>query len=151
MTAQASDILINEHPRVALLGLHLYGIIRNDIRSNHGWGDRYVFTLPPNPPEDAIRCSALWRGYTATFRLDESGSLTLVSYRYPLSLSKAKTESVNESLNGNFWMVLKPAFSAPRVYVPFIDGKIVEDESKWVVEDREDRPRRDVESRGRPG
>ena len=142
MTAQASDILINEHPRIELGGLHLYGVIRNDIRSNHGWVDRYLLASPPNPPHDTVRCSALWRGYTATFRLDENGSLTLLSYRYRLSLSKAKTEMINERLNGDFWLVLKPAFFAPRTYVPFIDGKIVEDESKWVVEDREDSPRR---------
>lgn len=138
MTAQSPDILINEHPRIELRGLHLYGVIRNDFRSNHGWGDRYLFASPANPPQDAVRCSALWRGYIATFRLDENGSLTLLSYRYPLSLTKAKTETINELLNGDFWLVLKPTFSAPRTYVPFIDGKIVENESQWIVEDRED-------------
>src|SRR5262245_5369925 len=88
MTAQAPDRLMNKHPRVKLRGLYLYGVVRGDIRANSGWGQPYEFLKPPQPPKDVPRCSALWRGYTATFRLDSDGELELVSYRYPLSLRK---------------------------------------------------------------
>jgi hypothetical protein len=149
MTAQAPDALINNHPRVKLRGLHLYRIIRGDTRANHGWGERYIFTKTPQPPKDVPRCSALWRGYIARFRLDEEGRLELVSYRYPLSLTKSTTESVGELLTGDFWLVLKHNFFGPRTYVPFKDGKLVEGESAWVVEDaRSRRKRSDSESSG---
>lgn len=135
MTAQVPDRLMNKHPRVKLRGMHLYGVVRGDIRTNSGWGQRYEFTKPPTPTKDVPRCSALWRGYTATFRLDSEGELELVSYRYPRSLTKTETEPVNEKLSGDFWLVLKHNFFGPRTYVPFKDGKIVEDESEWVVEE----------------
>src|SRR5262245_29500787 len=114
MTAQAPDRLMNKHPRVKLRGLLLYGVVRGDIHANSGWGQRYEFLKVPQPPKDVPRCSALWRGYTATFRLDPDGEVELVSYRYPLSLTKAETEPVNEKLTGDFWLVLKQDFFGPR-------------------------------------
>lgn len=40
----------------------------------------------------------------------------------------------DEMITGDFWLVLKPHFRAPRTYVPFIDGGVVTDESRWVFE-----------------
>jgi hypothetical protein len=134
MTAQIADRLINKHPRVMLRGLQLYGVTRGDISANNGWGERYKFANPPRPPEGISPCSALWRGYIATFRLDQVGELELISYRYPFGSSKAKTQRVNEKLSGDFWLVFKHNFFGPRTYVPFKDGRIVEDESTWVIE-----------------
>lgn len=135
MTAQVPDRLMNKHPRVKLRGMQLYGVVRGDIHANSGWGQRYEFAKPPTPPTDVPRCSALWRGYTATFRLDSEGELELLSYRYPRTLAKVETDPVNEKLSGDFWLVLKHNFFGPRTYVPFKEGKIVEDESEWVVEE----------------
>jgi len=135
MTAQVPDRLMNKHPRVQLRGMQLYGVIRGNIRANSGWGQRYEFTRPPTPPKDVPRCSALWRGYTATFRLDSEGELSLVSYSYPRSKKKAEIESVNEKLSGDFWLVFKHSFFGPRTYVPFKDGRIVEDDTEWVTEE----------------
>jgi len=134
MTAQVPDRLVNDHPRVKFRRLHLYGIIQGDVRSNHGWGERYRFAKPPDPPKDRRTCTALWRGYVATFRLDAHGELELVSYRYPLASSKSTTQAVHEKLSGDFWLVLKRNFFGPRTYVPFKDGKIIEDASTWFTE-----------------
>jgi hypothetical protein len=136
MTAQVPDRLLNKHPRVKLRGLHLYGVVRGDIRgANSDWWQLYDFAKPPTPPKEVPRCSALWRGYTATFRLDSEGELELLSYRYPRTMMRAVTEPVNEKLSGDFWLVLKHNFFGPRTFVPFKDGKIVEDEFEWVVEE----------------
>jgi hypothetical protein len=62
--------------------------------------------------------------------------LELLQYRYPLSLSKAQTQAVNETLTGDFWLVMKHNFFGPRTYVPFRDGRIVEDELEWHRENR---------------
>ena len=48
-------------------------------------------------------------------------------------------EPVNEKLSGDFWLVFKHNFFGPRTYVPFKDGKIVEDESEWVIEESRSR------------
>src|SRR5262249_2372603 len=126
MTAHVPDHLINDHPRVNLLGLHPYGVICGNIDANYGWGERhYEFANPA--------CAALWRGYTATFRLDPGGELELISFQLPNSGTESQTELVNEKLSGDFWLVLKPHFSGPRTYVPFEAGKVVEDESAWVI------------------
>jgi hypothetical protein len=42
---------------------------------------------------------------------------------------------VNETLRGDFFMVMKPKFFGLRTYVPFRDGVIVEDVNEWVRED----------------
>jgi hypothetical protein len=139
MTAQVSDRLVNNHPRVKLRGLHLYGVVRGDIDANRGWGERYTFVKPPQPPTDVSRCSALWRGFTSTFQIDSGGELELVSYHYPRSSGKATTEPIHEKLVGDFWLVLKHSFFGPRTYVPFKDGRIVEDETAWVIEEPRNR------------
>lgn len=134
VTAQAPDELHNTHPDVDFGSLKLYGVVTGDITANHGWGHPYPFTTPPTPPEDQRTFSALWRGYIATFQLSPDGKLTLVSYTYPNSpsLGRNNTEAINELLVGDFWLVMKPAFKAPRTYVPFHNGVIVSDTAKWV-------------------
>ena len=139
MTIQAPDDLVNDHPRVNLDGLALYRVIQGDISANYGWGSPYPFSTPPSPP-NTERCSALWRGYVATFRLHEQGSLELVSYCY----QGGRTTQVHERLVGDFWLVMKRKFFGPRTYIPFQDGVIVEDQLAWVVEvPLEDRIRTD--------
>lgn len=141
LTAQIPDRLDNHHPRLTLAGLHLYGVIRGDIRARFGWGEPYRFATPPAPPGSG-RCSALWRGYVSTFRLDPDGRLELVAHAYLLSPGEWRTEPVGEWLGGDFWLVMKPAFFAPRTYVPFRDGRVVEDEAAWVAEPEQDWHRR---------
>jgi hypothetical protein len=134
MTAQMPDQLINKHPRVNLRGLNLYGVIRGDVRSNSGWGKPYEFSRTPHARKDTPRCSANWRGYVAVFQLHAAGYLELVYYRYPLSLGKSKTETVCEKLSGDFWLVFKRNFFGPRTYIPFRNGRIVEEQTEWITE-----------------
>ena len=135
MTAQYPEKLVNEHPRVKLDRLYLYHVIRGDLNSsNYGWGDGTAFSTQPNVPSNAMRCSALWRGYVATFVLQSDGRLRLTAFEFMLSLSKWKKQNVDEVIKGDFWLVMKPAFFAPRTYVPFRDGVIVEDRVTWFTE-----------------
>src|SRR5947208_3669032 len=85
MTVQLADRLFNDHPRVQLDGFLLYGIVKGDVRTNHGWAEAYPFDTPPAPPTDASAFSALWRGYVAGFRLHSDGRLELIGYDYFVS------------------------------------------------------------------
>jgi hypothetical protein len=126
MTAHISDNLINDHPRVKLRGLQPFGVICGNIRANYGWGDHHYKFANPG-------CSGLWKGCTATFRLDAGGQLELISYQLPNSSPESQAELVNEKLSGDFWLVLKPERSGPRTYVRFKQGTIVEDQSAWLI------------------
>lgn len=141
MTAQIPDMLINEHPSIDINGLSLFGVIRGDTSSNHGWGEPYQFENQPHPPEGQRRSTALHRGYISSFRLTAAGTLLLVEFRYPESGirngMKGQSESINEQLTGDFWLVLQPTFFGPRTYVPFENGRIVEDKSLWHRERKE--------------
>lgn len=132
MTVQAPDRLILECPAIELGELHLYGIATGDIRLFPGWGTKYAFTNQPLVPPGAV-CSALWRGYVATFCLRADGRLELIRYDYPLSKPKTGVD-ISEFLEGDFWMILKSDFKGDRVYVPFVAGRVNPDEAAWVVE-----------------
>ncbi len=45
-------------------------------------------------------------------------------------------KGVNETLSGDFFMLMKPKFLGLRTYVPFRDGVIVEDVHEWVREEK---------------
>jgi hypothetical protein len=147
VTVQMADRLVNDHPRVKLDGFHPYRVIRGDIHARHGWGEPYPFATPPAPP-DKSRCSALWRGYVATFRLHPDGSLELVGYEYMRSVGKWEPHPVGERLAGDFWLVLKRNFFGPRTYLPFRAGLVVEDGTEWVAEPETDLHRRLSRRRG---
>jgi hypothetical protein len=133
VTAQWPDKLVNKHPRVKFDGLHLYGVIRGDFRASRGdWGDADAFTAKPSRPANAARCSALWRGYVATFLLQEDGRLRLVVFDYLLGLGKWQKQEVDEFLAGDFWMVMKPEFFAPPDLHP-IQGRCDRGRSGAVV------------------
>ena len=154
MTTQAPDELINEHPGIDLSGLSLYGIIRGNPTDNHGWGDKFSYPTEPSPPVGMTPCSMMWRGYIATHRLAADGTFHIVRFRFLTEIQvdhdndddgevvvQYETQSVNEQIDGDFWLVLKPRFSAPRTYLPFRDGIVVEDRCDWVVEEPKHRHR----------
>jgi hypothetical protein len=78
--------------------------------------------------------TSLWRRYIAKYRLNQDGSLELVSYEYPIS-GPPGPDPAGETLEGDFWLVLKETFFGPRTYIPFRAGKIVVDKAAWVFED----------------
>lgn len=136
MTAQYPDKLVNKHPRVRLDGLHLYGVIRGDPHSSQGgWGDCSAFSTQPSPPADGIMCTALWRGYVATFLLQLDGQLRLTTFEYMYSVRKWQKHAVDELLDGDFWLVMKRDFFGQRTYIPFRNGVVVEDREQWFTEE----------------
>jgi len=135
VTAQVPDVLVNEHPRLRLDGLDLYAVIRGDIHMSPGCGDRYEFLSKPDPSLTTGRATNLIRGYVAKFRLEPDGGLVLEEYQFPDgSFRHSGRQPVAERLTGDFWIVLKPTFFGQRVYVPFCDGRIVEEKRAWVIE-----------------
>ncbi len=137
MTAQKPDTLINRHPRVQFNGLKLYGVVRGDIHQegNSGWGDEAAYRTKAVVPENVVRRTDLHRGYVATFVLEQDGRLRLRSFKFTLNSRTSQTQRVNEFIEGDFWVVLKPKFFAERTYVPFRDGIIIEDRQQWFVEE----------------
>jgi hypothetical protein len=134
VTAQFPDKLVNNHPRVKFDGLHLYGVVRGPAESSGGWGEDRAFATAPSPPGN-VMCTGLWRGYVATFVLQEDGRLRLTAFEYLADLSDWQKQDVDELLVGDFRMVLAPEFFGRRTYVPFRDGAIVEDREEWFTED----------------
>jgi len=136
MTAQFPEELENDHPRVDFGGLRLYGVIRGPVHLNHGRGNPYGHTAKPKKPRRRPMCTANWKGYTEEYRLTEEGRLVLKRYSYRHNIiGRWWPKRVNETLHGDFFMVMKPKFFGLRTYVPFRDGVIVEDMTEWVRED----------------
>lgn len=133
MTSQIPDRLHSEYTGLVLGNLVLYRILTGDIRRSFRLGVDYCFAQPPIVPPHRM-CSALWRGYVATFHLRASGQLELTRYDYPLSKPSSSTD-LSERLIGDFWLVMGTTFRGPRVYVPFVDGYLNPDEAAWVVTD----------------
>jgi hypothetical protein len=148
MTAQTPDKLQNDHPRVDFGDLRLYGLIRSDPSSAHCWSGVLgePFDYPRTPaPRDGGYSTACYRGYVASHVLNADGTLTLSHFEYtvfePAVIDGANSVSirmeedvVNQSVTGDFWMVLRPNFyTDPTTFVPFRKGRIVEDKSQWIV------------------
>jgi hypothetical protein len=141
MTAQEPERLLNELPGFDVRGLELFGVVRGDIETNHGWGDRIIFQTRPRDPEPRYTCSSLWRGNIATYRLGPNGRLTLISYEYPYHYDLPESDridEVQEQLTGDYWLVFKERFFGPRVYVPARDGRVVTDRNEWRFEPDEE-------------
>lgn len=138
MTEIAPDGLINEHPRAKFEPLKPYGVACGDLQQNHGWGERYPFRRPARPPEDAFS-TACPQGFSRVWRIDTSGHLILDRYVYPTwgTGEPARVDPVHEVLEGDFWLVMKHAFMAPRTWVCFRRGLLVPDQRHWLHEVRE--------------
>ena len=148
MTAQAADKLLNNHPRVDFGDLRLYGLIRSSPTESNRWsgvlGEVFDYPRLPRDQKDGYS-TACYRGYVASHRLNPDGTLTLVGYEYthlePTTIDgkesvsiQTEEDAVNESVTGDFWMILRPHFySDPSTFVPFRDGHIIEDRSQWIV------------------
>ncbi|MCA9074800.1 MAG: hypothetical protein KDA93_07195 [Planctomycetaceae bacterium] len=133
MTEQISDRLDNRHPRVKFGDLDPTRVARSNPQRLLSLHLDYRFQTKPVPHPLGTWC---YRGYVAEFELTPEGTLVLKSYSYPTSLGMRNTKrtAVNEPLVGNFWLVMNSHFYGPEVYVPFREGKIVENESEWGVE-----------------
>jgi hypothetical protein len=129
VTAQEPEKLINEHT-VDFGWLKLYFL--------HCPGGEFdCFPKPPSPPDSTMSRTSLWRGYIATFRLCADGRLELVGYEYPTEpYRNFHFEPVNDFLTGDFSLIFRPFFFGPSTRVPFRNGVIVEDRSRWEIDDQ---------------
>lgn len=126
MTHQIPDQFFNEHPRVDLTHQELYFVSKE-------------LPVKPEPPEGYRLCTALWRGYLGAWRLNEDGALDLLRLAYPNFEEKGKgyTQMFEPAqMAGDFTLTFRPFFTGPNAVVPFQDGVIVEDRSKWEIEDQ---------------
>ena len=133
MTEQRPDILENECKDIDFFELNLYGIILGDINVNPEQGEKYLFQSNPSP-SGKFGASDLWRGYISKYRFTFEGQLILVGYLYPYEKNR-KPDEVYEVLKDDFWLVMKKIFFSKPVYIPFKDGKIIKDKTKWICED----------------
>ncbi|MEM7317068.1 MAG: hypothetical protein AAF497_28375 [Planctomycetota bacterium] len=125
MTAQIPEEFLNEHPRVDFPLLKLFCVSAD---------------LPETPKssKNAVRSTALWRGYIGTWRLNLDGTLDLLRFTYPhFDAGKSKSQEFTaKPARGDFWLDFRPFFEGPQTKVPFRSGKIVEDREQWQIDDQ---------------
>lgn len=132
MTAQFSDQLKNECEGVDFDGLALYMIVV-DGETNENGSIYYPFVNRAKPTADYRKlCTACWAGYVSNYTLSGAGELTLTGFSYIPSQEEGP-HSVHEVLKGDFWLDLRRGFLGEKTFIPFRDGKIVVDKSKWIV------------------
>ena len=125
VTAQMAERFINEYPRLDVSLLRLYFVSAE-------------LPVEPNPPDDVLRCTALWRGYVGTWRLNFDGTLDLLKFTFPhFEDDKTTTQEFDPATaTGTFHLTFRPFFNGPNTEIPFIDGHVIEDESQWRIDDQ---------------
>ncbi|WP_146459384.1 hypothetical protein [Rubripirellula tenax] len=97
--------------------------------------DTFDYPTPPTAP--AIRrLTSLGRGYIAHHILNADGTLTVTHFEIPDSTTSSRVivERVDEPVTGDFWLVMRSGFFDDKTtYIPFRTGKLVENQSKWVI------------------
>jgi hypothetical protein len=135
MSDQAYDNLLNDHPRVCLDELYLYGAFRGTDPTDYRQRERYKYEREPSRYKTMARATNLNRGYIPTFRLDVEGRLWLVGFYFPLAATSLNHQTVREHLTGDFWIKMARSFRSPGIFIPFRDGLIVEDRGSRVLEE----------------
>jgi hypothetical protein len=128
MTAQFSETLIADAGSIELPTMRLYEIVTGDIDKPRPW-PTYVFATKGDAKKMTM-CSALWRGYISSYRLTAQGTLILERLEYPFT-EDVQPVDVHEPLNGDFWLDLRESFMGDGFLVPFVDGKVVADRTRW--------------------
>ncbi len=129
MTAQVSEKLINKNSEVDFDGYALYSIgIENP--ENDANFKPYPFKQKPDPSIPVV-FTACWRGHVSVYELESSGELRLIKYEYPFHEPPIEPDTADEILEGNFWLELRTQFFGDQLFVPFENGRIVTDRSKW--------------------
>jgi hypothetical protein len=131
MTAQRSAVLINQHPDFDLGAWRVFFLVRGQISAQAYQPERVTFAA--DPVDATPRSTANRRGYRCVFRLEASGALFLQSYRYdrPRGSKLTRQRTFHEPIEGDFFMVTRPFFFGPSVFVPFRGGQLVIDRDDW--------------------
>lgn len=138
MTTQAPDILINRFPKLDFEGFDL-----NYILGPGAPGTRLQLVYQSTPDARKMRLgvnSGNWNGYRKVFLLGSDGRLTLDRFVY----NAESDDIVQEPIEGDFWLVMLGPVADPdaddgdraKVRIPFVDGVIVGDTSRWELETR---------------
>jgi hypothetical protein len=134
VTAQTPEILEIDYAQFQLGDWRMYGAIRGEpTEENHGWGQRaangYVKVYRADPGAAKAQISCNWKGYKEVYRLHGHRRLTLLRFDY--DFGQRPPYVVNESIEGEFYLVFKMDFFGPRLYVPFRDGSLLLDHEEW--------------------
>lgn len=136
MTTQVSEDFRSEYPFLDFGVWRVFGVIRGEpSEENYGWGDRErpVYAAVPGPAETMT--TGNWKGFVERWLLSEAGRLILVGFEYDDFEREDRIRDVHETLEGDFYLVLKSEFEGPRLYIPFRDGVLVTDRARWKHED----------------
>jgi hypothetical protein len=128
MTAQAPEVLIADPGSVELPRLKLYRIIVGQIDDPKSWASYKFASASALPRQKTF--SALWRGCVSTYRLKADGTLVLERREYPAA-KDAPSDRPQETLQGDFWLDLRPHFFGDKIMVPFVAGRIQADPNLW--------------------
>ena len=127
MTHQLSNNLVCRHPRINLSGYEIdseYYSPELHFAMSH-WSKCPTHHVSSN----------LWRGFLATFRLNENGTFELVCLEYP-DVSGSR-QDFNIVYGGDFFVAFQIGFGVEfsSKTIPFENGKIVEDQSTWQCDE----------------
>jgi hypothetical protein len=132
MTIQAPEVLLVDPGSIELPAMRLYSILVGNIDDPKTIRS---YNFKTKGAEAKIRVStALWRGYISTYRLRADGTLMLERLEYPFA-TRATSDEVHEVLEGDFWLDLRETFVGEGVKVPFSQGKIVGDRTRWKLKE----------------
>lgn len=125
MTAQRSKGFVNECPEFNPVNYKLFHLIGYNLKTEIEKSEKTI-------------CSALWRGYVATYTLKKNGELFLTKLSYPELFDRAniqtREKNVLEKIEGNFHLEFRENFFGKRLKIPFKNGLIVLDKSQWLYE-----------------
>jgi hypothetical protein len=134
LTAQIPEKLVNNAENIDFGEFHIHSICVSKPADFNNWKG-YPFKNKGNM-DKFVASSACWRGYVSVYELAPSGELTLIRFEYPFGREKREHDKVNELLVGNFWLELRESFFGSKMFIPFKDGKIVDDESEWILQNK---------------
>ena len=83
------------------------------------------------------RSNLFWRGYIGHWVLHADGRLQLTQFEFPTfdDTPSAFQQVQDGFVGGDFEMFLRPWFSGATSSIPFVDGHIVNDKSRWRISD----------------
>jgi hypothetical protein len=134
MTAQIPERVINCHDGIDFGDYELVSIFvgnPTDITSRKDYPFKEKGDL-----DKVTVCSACWRGYISVYKLTSSGELVLIEFEYPFGDISMDADPANEVLEGDFWLELRADFFGDAMFIPFENGKIVADRSRWLEDTR---------------